>query len=68
MKAVPKAGGNIIYKMLEITYSPITAREQQVSSSIHSAQSIPSSCLSFYVHLDASSQEAGMAKKAGSQE
>lgn len=30
MKAVPKAGGNIIYKMLEVVYSPITSREEQV--------------------------------------
>lgn len=29
LKAVPKAGGNIIYKTLEVTYSPITARLEQ---------------------------------------
>lgn len=30
VKAVPKAGGNIIYKTLEVMYSPITARENLV--------------------------------------
>lgn len=29
VRAAPKAGGNMIYKMLEVVYSPITAREEQ---------------------------------------
>lgn len=29
MRAAPKASGNMIYKMLEVAYSPITAREEQ---------------------------------------
>lgn len=66
MKAVPKAGGNIIYKMLEIVYSPITAREEQVTlRSLSKSFSFCMFSLSLlYFVLDGGAAETRLAKEA----